>query len=106
MFDLVILVKIFLVTWFVTRFEPIQKPLVTIDAAVNDYLTFKKRPFYEIIFFAIINSIIKILTCSKCFSFWFGLVFSNDFYTAALSSLIMVIFEKSIGDWLSRVKLN
>lgn len=86
MLDITIqILKILLASWFITRFEPIKW-------------------FIEILPDNLIFNMIKYIPmCSKCFSFWFGLIYIHNFWLAALSSLIMVIVEKYILSEIEQV---
>lgn len=52
----------------------------------------------------IFNIIRLLLTCSKCITFWFTLIYTHDFFMAAGCSLGMQIFEKTIGKWIKRIE--
>lgn len=50
------------------------------------------------------NIIKLIFSCSKCLSFWFGLIYTHNFWLAASSSLIMTIVEKYILSEIEQIK--
>ena len=109
MFDNIILLfllavsKVLLTTYFVTRFEPIQVPL-------NEFLdwsydTHQKGSFLRKFNVLILTMIGKVVSCPICLSFWLGFLM-YDFWIGCMSTLLMSIFERSIGKWLDDVKLN
>lgn len=99
------LCKIFLIAYFITRFEPVQSILNEFGDWV--YATKKNsKNFFVKITELITLILVSALTCSKCLSFWLGVFLFRDFYLAASASLLMTIFERTIGNWLERVNLN
>lgn len=71
-----ILVKIFLLSFLINQFEPLQWIL---DLLPKTLLT------------AIIT---MLLTCLKCTSFWVGLIISGDIFIASGAFLIGFIIDK------------
>ncbi len=88
-----ILGEIIITSWLITRFAPLQ---MLVESIPSDY----KTPFNTLI----MNTIKLLLSCGKCCSFWFGLIWSHNFFIAALSSLLMVVFEKYILRHIERPK--
>lgn len=86
MIQLIIIIKTFLIGLFISRFEPIQ----LLVEELKDNL--------------ICNIIKLLLTCSKCTTWWAGMIMFHNFYLATISMLVMMIFEKTIGGWLMRIK--
>lgn len=76
-----IIIKILLFSYTITRFEPLEWVLELLP----DKLLF--------------NILKYILSCSRCLSFWFGWFYSGSFWIAAISSILMVIIEKTFGKW-------
>lgn len=80
--------KIFLISWFITRFEPIEW---FIDWIFKPSL-FKDR-------------LKTLMTCIKCTSFWVGLMLTHGgIYIAILSSLLAMFYDKTIGEWEKKIK--
>jgi len=86
--SLIILGKILLSAYTVSRFEPLKMVL--------DLLPDK----------LIFNLINLLLTCSKCLSFWIGIIFFGDIWMGMLASLIITVLEKTAFNKLEKVTLN
>lgn len=75
------IITIFLISWFLTTFEPLHWILKLIDSKI-------KNP--------IINTIWTILiipfSCMKCMAFWLGLIMTGNIISAILVSLISYLF--------------
>ena len=84
-----IFIQIFLITWLVTRFEPLK---IILELLPDKYI--------------LLNMVILLLTCSKCFAFWFSLIYTQDIFISAFMSFMMMIYEKTIGFWENRVRLR
>jgi len=69
------IIKILLLGWFVSSFEPIQWLLNEI-----------KNIWIKI-------TLIAITGCFKCSSFWIGLILSQDIWTALTASVIASILQ-------------
>lgn len=82
------LYKTLLLSWLVTRFEPIQWLINLLPNHRLKYL------------------IIDATTCMKCMSLYIGLLISHDIYIAALASLLSVFYSKTIGAWEQKVKFK
>ena len=81
-----IYIKIYLLGWFITNFEPIQDLLNMLFKKL-----FKKLPCnLKRTYFYLIDSIFTTLGCQKCMSFWLGFIFI-DFYSGILLSFISMI---------------
>ena len=81
-------VKIFLASYTVSRFSPIQMIL-------------------ELLPNKLIYNLIKLLmSCSRCFALWFGMLLTGDIWLSMSVSMFMVVFEKTFGVWENKVKLN
>ena len=64
--------KVFLICWLVTHFEPLQRKIdLILNKIENDYLYI----------------LIDVLTCFKCLSFWSILIFTQNIYIAIFASL-------------------
>lgn len=85
---LIYLGKTLLMSWLVTRFEPLQWIL---DLLPNNKVKFLLQ---------------DATTCMKCMSLYLGLVISGDIYVAALASLLSVFYNKTIGEWEQKVKFK
>lgn len=84
---MIILIKSFLFSWFITRFEPLQ---MIIEALPNKLVW---------------NMIKLLFSCSKCLVFWVTTIMTGDIFIASGMSLFMVIFEKTFGRWENKVYL-
>lgn len=87
--DLMILLsQVFILSWLITRFSPLQMILELLPDKL------------------ILNMIQLLFSCSKCFAFWFSLIYTGDIFLSAFMSFIMMIYEKTIGFWENRVRLK
>jgi len=76
MFDWEIIIKVCLIGWFISNFEPLQNFLI-------------KNKLFKIKIMQIPK---KILQCFKCISFWIALIYTQDVYTAIICSIIAYIY--------------
>ena len=67
--------KVFLITWFIAHFEPLQERIQRL------YLI--KR----------LEMLIDILTCFKCLSFWSVLIVTWNVYYAIFASLTAYLYD-------------
>ena len=72
---MVVALKVFLITWFITHFEPIR------DRLERLYLI--KR----------LEKVLDIVTCFKCLSFWSVLIVTWNVYYAIFASLIAYLYD-------------
>jgi hypothetical protein len=82
-----ILFKIFMISWFISRFEPIH---MTLEALPNKL---------------VYNLIRLILTCLKCLAFWITLTLTQDIFLASLMAFIGFWYDKIIGRIENKVRL-
>jgi hypothetical protein len=82
-----ILFKIFMISWFISRFEPIH---MTLEALPNKL---------------VYNLIRLILTCLKCLAFWITLTWMQDIFLASLMAFIGFWYDKIIGRIENKVRL-
>lgn len=87
-----LILKSFLLTWFILNFEPIQTYIVGSLEGLNQGLFSKK----SIIYF-ILGTIIKVPTCSKCLGFWTGLIVSSNIYVAIITSILSLLYDRFQG---------
>lgn len=80
----ILILKSLITGYFLNRFEPIN---FVLNLLKDNILTLFIKSIFE---------------CSKCTTFWASLIISQDFYIAAFSSFLMMIYEKSIGDNFER----
>lgn len=81
-------IKIFLLTYTISRFSPLQMVL-------------------ELLPNKLIYNLIKLLmSCSRCLALWSGIILTGNIWLAMTISIFMVIFEKTFGVWENKVKLN
>lgn len=98
----IILSKIFILSWFVTRFEPLQWFIdqffsFKFNEKWNDLNEIKNKSHFLIT---------TLTTCMKCTSFWLSLIITGDIYVSALSSFIAMLYEKTIGNWEKKIKFK
>jgi hypothetical protein len=72
---MILSIKIFLIAWFITHFEPIR------DRLERLYLI--KR----------LEKVVDILTCFKCLSFWSVLIITWNVYYAIFASLTAYLYD-------------
>ena len=84
-----IICKILLLAWFVTRFEPVQWIIDILFEGKEDLTS-------KLMYLA--------LTCSKCLALWCGIILSQNIFTAIVACFLMVIYEKTIGKWEKRIE--
>jgi hypothetical protein len=72
---MILSIKVFLIAWFITHFEPIR------DRLERLYLI--KR----------LEKVIDIVTCFKCLSFWSVLIVTWNVYYAIFASLIAYLYD-------------
>jgi hypothetical protein len=83
---MILLIKIFLITWFITTFSPLQ-----------DVLTNVVDKIYQ----KINNNVLKhtvdilytILSCHMCLSFWTTLMITGDIFSACGVSFVAWLFK-------------
>jgi hypothetical protein len=82
-----ILISIWLVSWFITRFEPLQMVL-------------------ELLPNKLLWNLIKLLTsCLKCVSFWITLCYTENLILASALAFISFWYDKYIGPLERKVRL-
>jgi hypothetical protein len=72
---MILSIKVFLIAWFITHFEPIR------DRLERLYLI--KR----------LEKVIDIVTCFKCLSFWSVLIVTWNVYYAIFASLTAYLYD-------------
>jgi hypothetical protein len=87
MIEILLLVKLFLLSWLITRFEPINMFLEMLP----DNL--------------VMNLIRLLLSCLKCVVFWTTLSMTGDVFIAAGMSFIGFWYDKLIGPIENKVRL-
>ena len=81
------LIGIWLVSWFITRFEPLQMVL-------------------ELLPNKLIPNLFKLLvTCLKCVSFWLTLLWTGNIVYASGMAFISFFYDKFIGPIERKVRL-
>lgn len=81
------LISIWLLSWVITRFEPLQMILETLP---NKLIT---------------NVIKLLLSCLKCVSFWTTLIWTGNIFLASGMAFISFWYDKWIGPLERRVRL-
>jgi hypothetical protein len=81
------LIGIWLVSWFITRFEPLQMIL--------ELLPNKLLP----------NLFKLLITCLKCVSFWITLIYTGNIVLASGMAFISFFYDKFIGPIERKVRL-
>jgi hypothetical protein len=75
-------------SWVLVSFEPLLR-------FREKYLAVSTNIFLQLIY--------KLISCSKCFAFWFTLTYTHNLFIASLTSLIAVIMTKQINGMPTRV---
>lgn len=83
------IIKIFVISWFITRFQPIQVYIGGVLEGINEGL-FKKRPSIYTLF----GLLIKPISCIKCCAFWLGLITTGNIFISILVSIIAHHYDK------------
>ena len=81
------LISIWIVSWFITRFEPLQMLL--------EFVPNKLIP----------NLFKLLITCLKCVSFWATLIITQNIILASLMAFISFWYDKWIGPIERKVRL-
>ena len=82
-----LLISIWLVSWLITRFEPLQMAL-------------------ELLPNKLLYNLFKLLiTCLKCVSFWMTLIITEDIFIASGMAFVSFWYDKVIGPEERKVKL-
>jgi hypothetical protein len=87
--EVLLIAKILLLAWFLTRFEPVQWVVEIMFEGKTDLVS-------KLLYLA--------LSCSKCIAFWCGIILSQNIFIAILGSFLMVVYEKTIGKWEKRIE--
>ena len=82
-----LLIKIWLICWTITRFEPLKMVL--------DLLPNKLIP----------NLVRLVLTCLRCLTLWVTLIWTGDIFLACLVSFVSFFYDKFIGPIENKVRL-
>lgn len=85
---IILLIKIWFVCWMITRFEPLHMILELLPNKL------------------IFNMISLMLTCLKCLSMWVTLSITGDIFLASVMTFISFFYEKNLGIWEKKVRLN
>ena len=81
------LIGIWLVSWFITRFEPLQ---MILELMPNKLLP---------------NLFKLLITCLKCTSFWLTLIYTQNIVLASGMAFISFFYDKFIGPIERKVRL-
>lgn len=92
------IIKIFVISWFITRFQPIQVYIGGVLEGINEGL-FKKRPSIYTLF----GLLIKPISCIKCCAFWLGLITTGNIFISIIVSIIAHHYDKV--DATQKIKL-
>lgn len=88
------IIKIMLLAWFLTHFEPISWIIETINPKTDN------------IFLLLIFDIIKLLlSCIKCCAFWSGLLIFNIWIGLA-AAYGCFVYDKLFSRWETQIKVN
>jgi hypothetical protein len=86
--EYLILLKIFLLSWFIVRFEPIQWCLELLPNNLFKWI------------------LVVMTTCLKCSNFWIGLFLTGNIFISSGMAFIGMLYEKTIGKWETKIKFN
>lgn len=92
------IIKLFVISWFITRFQPIQVYIGGVLEGINEGL-FKKRPSIYTLF----GLLIKPISCIKCCAFWLGLITTGNIFISIIVSIIAHHYDKV--DATQKIKL-
>ena len=84
-----VIIKLFLTSWFITRFQPIQIYIGGILEGINEGLFKKRKTIYTIF-----GLLIKPISCIKCCAFWLGLATTGNLFISILVSVISHHYDK------------
>lgn len=90
--NLILIAKILLISYFVTRFEPVQWVIESLPKKIKDNILF--------------NIFYLAITCFKCSSFWIGLIMSHNFYIATIAFIIAFIYDKKFSLWETKISFK
>lgn len=88
MMMLTLTIKLFLFSWLITRFKPLQMLLEVLP----DNL--------------LLNIIRLLLTCLMCFGFWASLIWTGDMFISTIVAFVGFWYDKIIGFYEDRVRLR
>jgi hypothetical protein len=80
--------KVFIVSWFITRF----KPLTWVLELLPDKLAF--------------NLVKLLLTCLTCVSFWLAIAYTQNVWLSALCAFVGFWYDKIFGFYENKIRLN
>jgi hypothetical protein len=81
------LLSIWLVSWFITRFEPLQMVLELLPNKL------------------ILNLFKLLVTCLKCVNFWATLIWTENIVLASAMAFISFWYDKFIGPLERKIRL-
>lgn len=87
MMTTIMMFNIFILSWVITRFEPLQMVLEILPDKL------------------ITNTIKLLLSCLKCVSFWMALIVTHDIFLASTLCFISFWYDKFIGPIERKVRL-
>lgn len=90
---MILIIKIFLLGWFISRFSPIQWILEGIE---NNFHA--KRHFIHMTFFLIR----EMTSCGKCSAFWVGLVIGG-LWPALIASFLSFWYDKLLSPYENKI---
>jgi hypothetical protein len=82
------MIKCFLLSWMIVRFEPIQWLLELLPNKLYKWI------------------LITLTSCLKCSNFWISFIFIHDIFIAAGMAFIGMLYEKTIGTWETKINFN
>lgn len=87
---IILIIKTLLLSYFITRFEPIQWFIDAFPKKIKDNVLF--------------NIFYLAISCFKCSSFWIGLIISHNIYIAIICFIIAFVYDKKLSLWETRIK--
>jgi hypothetical protein len=82
------MIKCFLLSWMIVRFEPIQWLLELLPNKLYKWI------------------LITLTSCLKCSNFWISFIFIHDIFIASAMAFIGMLYEKTIGTWETKINFN
>lgn len=89
-----LILKCFILGWFLNNFTPLQNLFTSI-------LSYNLRPIFKLM----ITTINEILSCQKCATFWFTLIYTGDIFFASFMAFIALIYTNRLKCYEEYIKI-
>lgn len=94
--EIILIIKILLIAFVYTRFEPLHSWAANI-------IKNSKSVLKSLVANLLHNNM---TTCIKCLAFWVGLIMSHNFYIAAIAMILAFIYDKKFSSWERQNRLQ